>query len=318
MLAPMAELTTPPFRRVVRKFSKSAVLFSEMLSSPAVVGGALYNEPFMVKNIDDEPFVFQILGGDPESMSRACRILGDRGCSGVNINMGCSSPTIMKQVRGARLLKEFELSREIVARCREAYGGNLSVKLRTGFEKHDEEFLLDFCRMLVSEGVDFIILHGRFAKLAFKRKADWKMVKLLKESLPVPVVGNGDVENAGQILHHFESTGCDGIMIGREAMKSPWIFVLADHALGRGGDVSDIDLLETAADVLCGLEDFLPPELHKSRAHRFCFYYSKNFKFDHELFRNIRNVDRIPEMIKIIEEYLNRNPHERIIKIPEM
>jgi len=315
MLAPMAELTTPPFRRVVRKLSSSAVLFSEMLSSPAVAGYALYNEPLMVMNEKEGPFVFQLLGGDPEIMGRACEILAETDCSGININMGCSSPTILKQCRGARLLKEFDLSRKLIAKCREAYGGNLSVKLRTGFDKHDEDFLVKFGKMIEDEGADFVVLHGRYAKLAFKRRADWNMVKLLKENLAIPVVGNGDIERPEDITSRFEQTGCDGIMIGREAMRSPWIFAAGGFFTGESPDEREFDLLEIGTDILLGLESFLPNELQKSRAHRFCFYYTGNFKFSHELFRKIRNVDKISEMVKLLEEYLERNPHERVKKL---
>ncbi len=311
MLAPMAELTTPAFRRVVREFSPDTVLFSEMLSSPAVVTGALYNEPLMTLNEGDEPIIFQLLGGDPQSMARACSILYERGCSGININMGCSSPTILRQCRGARLLEEAKLAREIVSKCRNAFDGSLSVKLRTGFEKHDGDFLMKFCSMLQDEGVDFVIVHGRFAKLAFKRRADWNYVKMLKENLSIPVVGNGDVESAGDIVARLEESECDGIMIGREAIKSPWIFALGEALISGRTSSMTIDLLDVATRILLGLEKSLPLEFHKSRAHRFCFYYSKNFMFSHELFKKIRNVDRISEMINIISDYLERNSHER-------
>ncbi len=311
MLAPMAELTTPPLRRVVRDFSPKTILFSEMLSSPAVVTGALYNEPLMAVNEGDEPIIFQLLGGDPESMATACSILYERGCSGININMGCSSPTILRQCRGARLLKEVDLARKVVAKCRNAFDGSLSVKLRTGFDRHDGDFLLEFCSMLQDEGVDFIIVHGRFAKLAFKRRADWSYVKILKDNLSIPVVGNGDVESPGEILERFDETGCDGIMVGREAVKSPWIFAAGEALLGGENSYINIDLLDVGISILSGLEESLPPEFHKSRAHRFCFYYSKNFIFSHELFRKIRNVDKIPAMINILTDYLEINSHER-------
>ena len=96
-MAPMAEITTPSLRRCVRKFSPGTVLYSEMLSAAAIAGHAAHNEPLTMINEYDKPFVFQILGGDPEIMAEACAILGEKKCSGIDINMGCSAPDIIKK-----------------------------------------------------------------------------------------------------------------------------------------------------------------------------------------------------------------------------
>lgn len=311
-LAPMAEITTPPFRRCVRSFDQGAVLYSEMLSAPAVRGGAIHNEPFMMVNDDDEPFVFQLLGGDPETMADACVILQERGCSGIDINMGCSAPDIIKKFQGSRILSDMKAASEIVKRCRNVCRCSLSVKMRSGFEESNETYLLDFARMLEGEGVDYITLHPRHGKLSFRRNADWRLVKLLKENLSIPVVGNGDIVTPEDAKRCLDETGCDAVMIGRGAVSFPWIFSLSRKLVETGGYTLEVDLLEIYSRIMKDIACRLPENLHKSRAHRFSFYYTKNFTFSHDLMKKIRNLDRIELMIETLDEYLARNPHERV------
>ncbi len=311
-LAPMAEITTPPFRRCVRGFDPGTVLYSEMLSAAAVRGGAMHNEPFMMQNENDEPFVYQLLGGDPETMAEACVILQGRGCSGIDINMGCSAPDIIKKFQGSRILSDMKAASEIVKKCRAVTRCSLSVKMRSGFEETDEKYLIEFARMLEGEGVDYVTLHPRHGKLSFRRNADWRLVKLLKDNITIPVVGNGDILTPEQVKRCFDETGCDAVMIGRGAVSFPWIFLISRDLIETGNYRLEVDLLKTYADVMNDTASMLPENLHKSRAHRFSFYYMKNFTFSHDLMKKIRNVDRIELMVETLAEYLERNPHERV------
>ena len=311
-MAPMAEITTPSLRRCIRKFDRETVLYSEMLSGAAIACGSFHNEPLTVINDNDEPFVFQLLGGDPDTMAEACTILSDKKCSGIDINMGCSAPDIIKKFQGSRLLSDMSATRDIVQKCRKAYNGTLSVKMRSGFEESDNRYLVDFGKMLQNEGIDYITLHPRHGKLSFRRTADWGLVKLLKENLKIPVVGNGDITTPQDVQRRFEETHCDGIMIGRNAVAAPWIFALSKELITTGNYRLEINLPEIYRDVLLGIKNDLPEHLHKSRGHRFSFYYSKNFVFSHDIFKKIRNVDQIDLMIEIIDDYALRNPVERV------
>lgn len=311
-MAPMAEITTPALRRCIRKFDRETVLYSEMLSGAAITRGSSHNEPLTIINEDDDPFVFQLLGGDPDTMAEACRILAEKKCSGIDINMGCSAPDIVKKFQGSKLLSDMEATQQIVRKCRKAYSGTLSVKMRSGFEQSDNKYLVDFARMLEGEGVDYITLHPRHGKLSFRRKADWGLVRMLKESIGIPVVGNGDIESPEDVRRRFDETLCNGIMIGRNAVTSPWIFSLSRQLIAEGKYRMEVDLSAVFRDVLLGIKTDLPEHLHKSRGHRFSFYFAKNFTFSHEIFKKIRNVDEIDLMIEILEEYVLRNPGERV------
>jgi len=311
-MAPMAEITTPSLRRCIRKFDSQTVLYSEMLSGAAIACGSFHNEPLTMINENDAPFVFQLLGGDPDTMAEACRILAEKKCSGIDINMGCSAPDIVKKFQGSKLLSDITATKEIIQKCRKAYSGTLSVKMRSGFEESDNRYLLNFAKMLEGEGVDYITLHPRHGKLSFRRTADWGLVKMLKDNINIPVVGNGDISVPEDVQKRFMETSCDGIMIGRNAVVSPWIFLLSRQLLSEGKYRLEVDPAAVYSEVLRGIKKDLPEHLHKSRGHRFSFYFSKNFIFSHEIFKKIRNVDTIDLMIEIIDEYVLRNPGEKV------
>ncbi|HON79968.1 MAG TPA: tRNA-dihydrouridine synthase family protein [Spirochaetota bacterium] len=304
-LAPMAEITTPALRNLVKHYYSGIVLSSEMMSAAAIVGGAMNNNVFLARYPFDDPYIYQIVGNSPGKMAEACRILSGKGCFSVDINMGCSAPDIVKKNYGAKLLCDIDLAKKIVRECRKACTTRLSVKMRSGYESSDEEYLKKFSRMLQEEGVDFITLHPRFAKLSFRRSADWKLVSLLKRSVNIPVIGNGDIISPEIAAKRITETGCDGIMIGREAVTSPWIFRLCAAIEQNRYDEITIDLLDVWIRVLEDMQRILPLHLQKSRAHRFSFYFSKNTLFSHELFRKIRNADAIPEIIEIVSRYFS-------------
>lgn len=312
LMAPLAEITTPAFRKCVRKFSSDVILHTEMLSAAAIATGALYNEPLLLKTECDEPLVYQLLGSDPAQMAEACSRLAKLGAAGIDINMGCSAPDILKKCQGSKLLADMPLAREIVRSCRAAFSGTLSVKMRSGSESSDPEYLERFALMLQDQGVDYITLHPRHGKLGFRRTADWKLVAMLKNRLGIPVNGNGDIGSAEDAALRFKETGCDGIMIGRRAVQEPWIFRCCRDLLETGSYSVQVNMSELFLEVLADIEKFLPPELHKSRMHRFSFYYTKNFYFSHELFRRIRNVDKVQQAADIMNDYAERNPHEKI------
>lgn len=312
--APMAEITTPALRRVIRRFSRDVVLYSEMLHAGAIAARAKHNEPLTATYDFDAPLVYQIVGGNPDVMAGACRILSDRSPYAIDINMGCSAPAVMKTGGGAKLLADLDTARSVVRACRRHTPCGLSVKMRSGFDSSDPARLADFTAMLQDEGVDFIALHPRHAKLGFRGAADWRLVRMARERLAIPVIGCGDITTAGVAIERLQSTGCAGVMIGREAVKSPWIFRSCADLLRGEHREYELPVHELFITVLRDIQLYLPEKLHKSRGHRFCRYYSKNAYFSHDLFTKIRREDTIDGMICVVDDYFGRNPHEKTRK----
>jgi len=311
-LAPMAELTTPAMRNVVKNFTGNVVLYSEMLASGAINAKAPHNEPLVKRYNFDTPFFYQLVGNNPAIMANAAAILQDYGCDGININMACSAPHILKTGAGAGLLCNFDLAKAIIAACRKNVHGLLTVKMRAGFHDIDLPFLQQFVTMLQNEGVDAVIIHPRAAKWGFTRKARWDIIEAIVTAINIPVIGNGDIIEPAQALQCLQQTHCDGIMIGRAAVQKPWIFAQCDALLQQQSLSLSLNIEEIWIEVLQNIQKMLPQRLHKSRAHRFCAYYHKNVTFGHTLFSSIRQCNEINDMIVFIKNYFQRNEEERI------
>ncbi|MFC1669398.1 tRNA-dihydrouridine synthase family protein [Spirochaetota bacterium] len=306
----MAEISTPALRQVIKGFSEKVVLFSEMLNANEVVSNSHLSKPLFKKYEFDDPFIFQIIGENPQNMAEACAIISDKGCFSVDINMGCPSSDMAKKGYGAILLDNLKRAKEIIRSCRSAAKTRLSAKIRSGYMNDDTKKLLIFVKMLEDEGVDFITLHPRFAKLHLSRKANWDLIKLIKKNVKIPVIGNGDIDGPEIAIKRMNETGCNGIMIGREAVKSPWIFKLC-NTLNEKKEINlDINIEKPFIQILELIRKYTPPILHRRRAHKFCYFYSDNVKFSHELFKKIKNTDKIDDMKILIYDYFDRNPGE--------
>jgi tRNA-dihydrouridine synthase len=195
--------------------------------------------------------------------------------------MGCSAPAITRTGAGVRWMADIESSSALIRRLRPLTNRRLSVKLRSGLNG-DFEYLVRFCRRLEEEGLDLITLHGRTAKEKFKRKARWDYVSALKKELHIPLAGNGDISSAEEMLKRSED--CDAVMIGRLAVRRPWVFSEARRLSSQNGSLSaapveNIDIEETGLHFLELLSRYQPPEFHLSRSRRFFSYFCDNLKW---------------------------------------
>jgi len=283
-----------------------------MLSAGAIAAGADHNEPLVKKYDFDDPLVYQIVGANPGVMAEACAVLSEGGCLAVDINMGCPIHDIVKKGQGARLLADPPKAREIVRACRKTARTGLSVKMRTGWEDNDEARFVSFITMLEGEGVDFIAVHPRCARLGFRRTADWRLVALAKRTVSIPVIGNGDINTPQAAADRMREHGCDGVMIGREAVSSPWIFRLAAGVMNGNPMPLEINVPDIFLKVLDNMGRFLPERLHRSRSHRFCSYYTRNARYGHELFTRIRRESSLDRIRELVVDYYQRNPEEAV------
>lgn len=323
--APLAEITTPAFRRLLRSFSLDVIIYSEMISARAMLGGGMHNDSLTGIHDFDDPFVWQLLGNEPESMARAALKLGEldrlrlqrkpgAGPRGVDINMGCSAPEIRSSGLGSALLKDVPLALEIVRECRRVCAGTLSVKMRGGFERVDASFVKDFIEKLAAEGVDYVTLHGRGAKDAFRRSADWGLCADIARTSPIPLVGNGDIGDYRRALKCLALV--PAIMIGRAMVAQPWIFAQIACARGGGGDFT-IPLRQCALDLISYTREYLPENLHRSRLHRFFAFYCRSLTFGHALFTKVRALSDAGSIEQELLAYFERNQGEieRVVQV---
>jgi tRNA-dihydrouridine synthase len=290
----MAELSHRALRELIESFKlpEGSVneYFTEMISAGALLAGGPWEKYYADNGPCPDRLVYQIVGHDAGQLAGAAAILDKRECLGIDINMGCSAPAITRTGAGVAWLRDIDKTRAMVGQVRQAVKNHrLSVKLRTGWtsikETPDFDFLAHFCQMLEEQGVEMITLHGRSAKEKFKRSARWDYVARLHELLRIPVVGNGDIQNAAQLAERAESGICDGVMVGRAAVKQPWIFAEARN-LTQNYNIEEIGLR-----FLGLLAKYQPPEFHLSRARRFFSFFCDNLKWGNYV-KNLLNREQ--------------------------
>jgi tRNA-dihydrouridine synthase len=225
LLAPMAEISHRALRELIEDFGGCDAYFSEMISAGALLAGGPFEKWYTDPGPKPEKCVFQLVGTDSEQISRAAAVLDRLDCAGIDINMGCSAPLIRKQGAGAAWMASIDRAGELISRVRPLIKRRLSVKLRIGFQD-DFEYLVRFCRCLEEAGTELITLHPRTVTEKFKRLARWEYVGALRQELSIPVAGNGDIACAEDLVRRAAGP-CDAVMVGRAAVRQPWIFAEA-------------------------------------------------------------------------------------------
>ena len=232
VLAPMAGITDLPFRIICRELG-AGLVFSEMVSAEALIRNQGKTFTLLRSDPAEKPVAFQIFGSRPASMAAAARILSQRPLDCIDINMGCPVPKVLKSGSGSALLRDLTLAREIMDAVVEASAVPVTVKIRLGWDGNSI-IALDLARAAEAAGVAAITVHGRTRTQGFSGRADWSMIKAVKDAVGIPVIGNGDVRSGPDAGKMRDETGCDGIMIGRACQGNPWIFREAKQFLETG------------------------------------------------------------------------------------
>lgn len=220
-MAPLAGVTDKAFRQIVRQLG-GKYMYTEMISDKALI----FHNPKTIKMLDltdeEEPRIVQLFGSEPETMCKAARIAQECGATVIDINMGCPTPKIVKNGEGAALLKNPSLAYEIASKVVKAVEVPVSVKMRLGWNSTDI-VAIELAKRLEEAGVALLTLHARTREQYYSGKADWEWIARLKQSVAIPVIGNGDINSPEDAAKMISSSGCDGVMIGRGVMGNPWL-----------------------------------------------------------------------------------------------
>lgn len=239
IMAPMAGYTDLPFRLLVRRLG-CELAYTEMVSAEGLIRRLPVTWSILKTVPEDHPLSVQLFGSRPEAMAQAALLVEEAGADIIDINMGCSVKKIAKSGSGAALLKNPAQAEHLIKAVRKATRLPLTIKIRLGWKDGDTTYRT-MARMAEDAGVDALAIHPRSAVQGFSGQADWSVVEELKTWVQIPVIGSGDVHSPDQALALKRQTRADGIMIGRQALRSPWIFKQI-RELENGGSPIDPDL----------------------------------------------------------------------------
>ena len=307
VLAPMTFLGHMAFRQVLDELGGCGLMFSEMCSAGRVpTEDRTESAYFRWRDDEAQRLSIQIVGNKPERMALAAQRIESEGLWGVDINLGCSAKAICKYNQGAALLKDIQEAVSLVKRVRQAVTCPLTVKFRTGWED-DPDIPVEFARRLEDIGIDALTFHPRVAPDRRNRSPKWEYIAMVKHAVSIPVFGNGDVFDAEDCLEMLNSTGCDGVALGRIAIAKPWLF--AQWTQGHE-PVSDVERA-VPMRILELLIRYFDTKSAIRRFKRYSTYLAANYAFGNSLYNQLRNAADTDAFVLILNGFFDRKPQLR-------
>lgn len=221
VLAPMAGITDKAFRIIAREHG-CGLVYTEMISAKALTYQNIKTKALLDLEGEEQPISVQLFGSEPETMAEAAVIAVREGAKIIDVNMGCPVPKVVKNKEGSALLEQPELACSIVRAMVKATDVPITVKMRIGWNR-ENIVAVKLARELEEAGAAALAVHGRTRDQYYAGKADWEVIKDVKKSLAIPVIGNGDIWTPQDAVKMLETTGCDAIMLGRGVLGNPWL-----------------------------------------------------------------------------------------------
>jgi len=305
ILAPMAEITDFAFRTIAKEFG-AGLIFTQMVSADGVVKNNFNTLRLLTFSRNEKPIGVQLLGNEPLTVGKAVREIVKLKADIVDLNCGCPVPKVVSNKMGAYLLTQPELLGQLVkSMVKNSNGTPISIKIRLGYKAKIN--VLEIGKIIEDNGASMITLHARTRLDRYDTEAQWEWIAKLKESVEIPVVGNGSIFNSKDAMEMIEQTNCDGVLIGRGALGNPFIFKqinLAQKDVEYNPTVDEVSV--TALKHIDILEREQSFTIHFDRAKKNTIWYFKNYNGIWILIEEIYSATNYAELKQIVLEHTKK------------
>ncbi len=307
VLAPMAGVTDRPFRQLCRRLGAGLVV-SEMVTSDVKLWNSRKSQTRLNHDGEAEPISVQIAGGDPEMMAEAARMNVLNGAQIIDINMGCPAKKVCNKAAGSALMKDEGLVEAILQAVVESVDIPVTLKMRTGWSPEHKN-APKIAQMAERIGIQALAIHGRTRSCGYKGAVEYDTIKAIKESIQIPVLANGDICSPEQAKAVLDYTNADGVMLGRAAQGSPWIFREIQHYLETGQHLAEPSLKEVKSilvDHLLALHEFYGEYLGVRIARKHVGWYLQAHDDNKDVRRQFNRLETPEEQLELINTHFEQ------------